>query len=430
MTIEHRQALQSEQALIGALLRDNDAIDEINGLKTQAFSREDHQIIFKNIIESIESGKPVDMIILAEELDRKGELKRVGDLDYIGALVQSACASKNVAVHAKSIDKQWKLRRLKALLDDLSNLTESRYDLDHILESAETELFNLLENEDESMIGTLKDAVCEAVDWIDSEQKGVSTGLRDLDRLIGGLCKGNLIIIAGRPSMGKSTCAVQIAENVARNEPVIVFSLEMTKREIGARFLRFHENRVGKSQAIAHSNNLKILIDDKPAITLSHIRSQCRKMKRKHGLGMIVIDYLQLMQSSGDNRNQEIGAISRGLKAIAKEFDIPVIALSQLSRKVDDRADKKPLMSDLRDSGEIEQDADMILFIYRDEVYHQNSDFKGTAEIIVRKNRNGSIGEITTTFNGQLTRFLDYNGQPILRSVKPAKKAFEYYETN
>lgn len=421
MTTEHSQSIQSEQALIGALLRDNDAVDEINGLKTQAFMREDHQIIFKTIIESIDSNKPVDMILLAEELDRKGELKRVGDLAYIGALVQGACATKNVSVHAKNIDKQWKLRRLKSTLDDLTNLAESRVDVDEILESAETELFTLLESEEDSTIGTLKEAVFEAVDWAESERKGVSTGLRDLDRLVGGLCKSNLIIIAGRPSMGKSTLAVQVAESVACKDPVIVFSLEMPKREIGARFLKYHENRVGKGQAIAHSNDLNLLIDDKPAVTIAHIRSQCRKMKRKHGLGMIVIDYLQLMQGTGDNRNQEIGTISRGLKTIAKEFDIPVIALSQLSRKVDDRADKKPLMSDLRDSGEIEQDADLIIFVYRDEVYFPNTDFKGTAELIVKKNRNGPIGEITTAFNGNLTRFSDYNGQPISRSTKPTR---------
>jgi replicative DNA helicase len=221
--------------------------------------------------------------------------------------------------------------------------------------------------------------------------------------------------------MGKSSLAMQIAEHVSKTDTVAVFSLEMSKREIGTRMLSFHTANVGRSEAVAHLVGLKMHIDDKPAVTVSHVRSQCRKIKRKHGLSMIVIDYLQLMQGDGDNRNQEIGSISRGLKSLAKEFDVPVVALSQLSRKVEERADKRPMMSDLRDSGEIEQDADLIIFIYRDEVYHPETEFKGLAEILIRKNRNGATGDVTTSFNGSVTRFLDYSGKPILRSVQTRK---------
>lgn len=420
---EQSFTIESEQLAIGALLIDNDSFDEIHGLKAEAFCREDHRIIYKTICGFLDYGKPVDLILLAEELSRKGDLQRVGDLAYIGAIVQSCGTSKTIKRHAKAIDKAWKIRRLKSLLAELEILADSRSDIDEITEKAEKELFNILENNEESKIVHVKDAVIEAVEWEDLEVRGVNTGIRDLDRLTNGFSNSDMIIIAARPSMGKTSLAVQIAEHVSLKETVVVFSLEMSRRQIATRQLRFHENRVGKSQAISHLSNLKLFIDDKPSVTVAYIRSQCRKIKRKHGLSMIVVDYLQLMRGEGDNRNQEIGGISRGLKSIAKEFDIPVIALSQLSRKVDERADKRPLNSDLRDSGEIEQDADQILFIYRDEVYNNESDFCGKAEIIVRKNRNGSIGEVMTNFSGELTRFSDYNGPPIARSVKsPAIK--------
>lgn len=427
MTTEHETLIRSEQYVIGSLLIDNDCFDEVEGLKADAFYRQDHAIMFMAISSFLEQGKPVDLILLAEQLDRQGDLKIVGDLTYIGTIIQGVFTTKNVKAHAAKIINQWKLRRLKALFREIDSEVGLRSNVEEILEKAESGMFDLLEGEDESKLSHVKEAVIEAVEWEDSEFKGVQSGLRDLDRLTGGLGKSNMIIIAGRPSMGKSSLAMQIAEHVSKTDMVVIFSLEMSKREIGTRMLKFHQDRVGKSQAIAHLSDLKIHIDDKPAVTIQHIRSQCRKVKRRHGpLSMIVIDYLQLMQGSGDNRTQEIGAISRGLKSIAKEFDIPVVALSQLSRKVDDRTDKRPLMSDLRDSGEIEQDADLILFIYRDDVYDRNSDYKGLAEILIRKNRNGAIGEVTTKFDSNVTRFSDHNGQPILRSVKTNKdRGFE-----
>jgi replicative DNA helicase len=413
--------IESEQTVIGSLLINNECIDRIEGLKAQAFYREDHRIIFKSILSFLDQNKPVDMILLAEELSRKGDLERVGNLAYIGAMVQGVMTTKNVKSHALKVINQWKLRRLKALLADLGEDVESRLPVEEILGKAEAEMFGLLEGSEESSLVTIKQAVIAAVDWEDEDRKCVQTGLRDLDRLTGGFGKSNMIVIAGRPSMGKSALAVQIAEHASHSGHVIIFSLEMSYREIGSRFLYHHKDRVGISQAIAHSGDLNMQIDDRPAITIQYIRSACRKAKRKTGLDMIVIDYLQLMQGAGDNRTQEIGAISRGLKGIAKEFDIPVIVLSQLSRKVEDRADKRPLMSDLRDSGEIEQDADLILLIYREEAYDKETENKGIAEIICRKNRNGATGEVLAKFTGETTRFEDFNGQRILRSVKQSR---------
>jgi len=199
----------------------------------------------------------------------------------------------------------------------------------------------------------------------------------------------------------------------------------MSRRQIAQRMIKHHNSMIGKSQAVSHLYQLKMHTDDRPGINLGHIRSRCRNVKRKHGLSMIVVDYIQLMRGDGDNRNQEIGSITRGLKSIAKEFNVPVVALSQLSRKVDERSDKRPIMSDLRESGEIEQDADVILFIYRDEVYNKDDiDVKGLAEILCRKNRNGSIGDVVTRFTGDTTRFSDFNGQFIHKSVKQ-KRGFE-----
>ena len=260
----------------------------------------------------------------------------------------------------------------------------------------------------------------------ETELKTIKSGLRDLDELTGGFANGNLVIVAARPSMGKSALCMQIAETASKKHSVAIFSLEMTRREIAARMIKYHRSVMHSDDLVNdHLLRLNMQFDETGSVSLGHIRTMCRRIKRKHGLAMVVIDYLQLMTGEGENRNQEIGAISRGLKSIAKEFDIPVIALSQLSRKVDDRSDRRPIMSDLRDSGEIEQDADMILFIYRDEVYNQDSSAKGTAEIICRKNRNGGVGTRRLTFNGVLTRFGNYDGGEIRENAyKRAKEGF------
>ena len=414
----NKTLINSEQAVIGSLLRDNDAFDEINDLDSSVFIRQDHRIIYKKICDFIQNGKPVDLILLAESLESQGDLDKVGGLAYISELVQCVNTTKNIKSHANSIQSAAKLRQISSLLNELSGLVESKTPVEMIAEKTENGLFNLLENKDTEKLAHIGVAVGEAIDWEDRDKTGIQTGLRDFDRLTGGFSAGNLIIVAGRPAMGKSSLCMGIAEHVSNSESTAIFSLEMTKREIATRFLNYHKHTIGKSEAVRHLSNLKLHIDDSAAVTISHIRSQCRKIKRKNGLSMVVVDYIQLMRGDGDNRTQEIGSISRGLKSIAKEFDIPVIALSQLSRKVDDRSDKRPLMSDLRDSGEIEQDADMIIFVYRDEEYDENSTFKGIAELICRKNRNGSTGDVQVKFDGPLIRFSDYNGERVLRVVK------------
>ena len=421
------ELIDYERDLIGAILVDNECFDLID-LKPHNFLINANKLIFEAVVELLSQGKSADIITVAELLDSRGNLDKSGGLSYIGATAQAACATKQTVRHReKSIIDGYKRRKIGALVSTLQGLVESRECVETIAEICQNSIDEIVDNAGDESLAHIGKAVAEAVDWEDQETKGHKTGLRDLDRLIDGVKNSDLIIIAARPSMGKSSLACQIAEHVAHQEHVIVFSLEMPKRQVASRMLKFHESRIGKSQAVAHLHGLKMHVDDTPGVTLGHIRSKCRQIKRQFGLGMIVVDYIQLMRGEGDNRNQEIGSISRGLKGIAKEFDMPVIALSQLNRKVDDRGDKRPVMSDLRESGEIEQDADVILFIYREEMYNAVTEHKGLAEVICRKNRNGATGDIATTFSGETTRFGDYNGNRILRVVNKQERGFDAF---
>jgi replicative DNA helicase len=417
-------SISAEQSLIGCLLIDNTSYDRITDFPAGSFVREDHQVIFRTIRRMLEAGKSVDLILLAEALDSQGELERVGGLQYLGAIVESVGTAKNIGSYAKLVENAAILRKLLAASEEISISCQSKEDPRTVAEAAEKKILSVLD------AGTARDyahiavAVEEAVEWEDKEHQGLSTGLRDLDRLTNGLGNSNLILIAGRPSMGKSALAFQIAESVSKESPAAVFSLEMSRREVAGRMLKYHTHRADRSEAVRHLFGLNMQIDDAPSITVGHIRSRCRRIKRQHGLSLIVVDYIQLMRGDGDNRNQEVGSISRGLKSIAKEFDVPVIALSQLSREVEKRGDKRPVMSDLRESGELEQDADLILFVYRDEVYDDSSEARGTAEILNRKNRNGPIGECRLSFRGEYTRFGNYDGPRIERYVKPVSRGF------
>lgn len=417
-------SVEAEISLLGCLLRDNGAYDRISDFPGNAFVREDHRVIFREIQSMLETGKAVDIILLAEALEARGELERVGGLEYLGTMVQSVNTSANIRHHAKLIHNAAILRNLRASAEEISTACESHQDPREIAEAAEKKILSVLDTSTERDYVHIGLAVAEAVEWEDDERTSLNTGLRDLDSLTGGFGNGNLIIIGARPSMGKSSLAMQIAENVSHEHPAAVFSLEMTRREVAGRMLKYHTNNTNRSEAIRHLHGLNMQIDDTPAVSVGHIRSRCRRIKRQHGLSLIVVDYLQLMRGDGDNRNQEIGSISRGLKSIAKEFDVPVLALSQLSRKVEERSDKRPIMSDLRESGEIEQDADLILFVYRDEVYDENSEARGTAEILCRKNRNGGIGDCRLTFRGEFTRFGNYNGHHIERKVRRVERGF------
>ena len=404
--------INSEHAVIGAILKDNDSFDNID-LKAHEFFIKSHELIFNEAAEMLGNGKVVDVITVAESLDSKGLLQQVGELKYIGEIVASCVTTRNIKHHAAIIRKAYQLRKIKALSAELNQAADDKKTPEEITELAESSLFNLIENNNtESTMAHVFDAAVEAIEHEDSNQKGVMSGMLNFDRFINGFKKSDLIILAARPSMGKTALAGQIAENVAKKDGVIFFSLEMSKRQLASRMINFHSSRTSKSEAIAHLKTLNLHIDDRPAATLQHIRSQCRRIKRKHGLGMIVIDYLQLMRGTGDNRNQEIGSLSRGLKGLAKEFDIPVLVLSQLNRKLEERANKRPIMSDLRESGEIEQDADLILFIYRDEVYNPGSPDAGLAEVICSKYRNGATGPVYQEFDGKNTRFVDTDRKP------------------
>jgi replicative DNA helicase len=418
-------SLESEQSVLGALLRDNGAYDRINNFPVSAFLRDDHRTIYRSMQMMLDAGKSVDLILLAEALDAHGDLERVGGLPYLTSLVQCVNTSANIKYHAKIVQNAAILRNLRASAEEISTACDSKQDPREIAEAAEAKILSVLDTGTERDYVHIGAAVAEAIEWEDSDHTGLKTGLRDLDSLTGGLNNSDLIILAARPAMGKTSLALQIAEHVSKSAPAAVFSLEMSRRQLAGRMLKYHTNMTNRSEAVRHLYGLNMQIDDTPGVTVGHIRSRCRRIKRQHGLSLIVVDYLQLMRGDGDNRNQEIGSISRGLKGMAKEFDVPVIALSQLSRKVEERADKRPVMSDLRESGEIEQDADLILFVYRDEVYDPRSEAAGTAEIISRKNRHGAIGDCRLTFEGQFTRFGDYSGPMIERQEKTAERGFK-----
>lgn len=417
--------IDNEHDLIGAILSDNECFDLVD-IKPHNFLVNANKLIFEATAELLNAGSVADIITVAELLEKQGNLEKVGGLKYIGHVVQNSVATKRtIKTRETAIVKGSQRRKLGALLNTLQGMAEGRDDVEMIADVCQNGIDEIIDNDCEGNFAHIGKAVAEAVDWEDEEFKGLKTGLRDLDRLTDGFKNSDLIIIAARPSMGKSTLSNQIAEHAAHSIHTIIFSLEMAKRQVAHRMLKFHESRIGKAGAVSHLHQLKMHVDDTPAVTLGHIRSKCRQIKRQYGLGMIVVDYIQLMRGDGDNRNQEIGSISRGLKSIAKDFDIPVVALSQLSRKVEERGDKRPIMSDLRESGEIEQDADLILFIYREEVYNKDTDQQGLAEIICRKNRNGAIGDVTTTFDGSVTRFGDFNGDRMSRVVKKQSRGFE-----
>lgn len=411
--------ISSEQSVIGSILVDNNSFDEID-LIPEEFLTESHREIFREIALMLAAGRPVDIILLAESMERKGKLEDVGNLPYLGAIAQSCNTPSTIKSHAEIVRKAYRLRKAKALIVDLDQAIEGKTPIDELTEIAERGLYGLLDSESQHDLAHIGEAVAEAIEFEGKDKNGIKTGLRDLDYLLDGFKKSDLIIVAGRPSMGKSTLSMQIAEHVSKTEPVIIFSLEMPRRQVASRFLRYHETKISKPEAVAHLNRLQLHIVDRSALTVQQIKSQCRRVKRKHGLSMIVVDYLQLMQGTGENRNQEIGSLSRGLKGLAKEFDIPVVLLSQLSRKVEERIDKRPIMSDLRESGEIEQDADVILFIYREEVYQPDTQNKAVAEIICRKHRNGATGTAYALFDGNRSRFFNFDGE--IKHSEPKKR--------
>ncbi|MDO8845190.1 MAG: replicative DNA helicase [Methylicorpusculum sp.] len=434
-------SIQAEQSVLGGLMLDNQTWDSIADKVVESdFYRKDHRLIFKTIERLAEKQEPFDVITLSESLSAIGELTTVGGLAYLGTLAKDTPSAANIVAYAKIVRDKAILRQLIHVGTDISNSafnTEGR-DTAELLENAERQVFHIAEQRQRGQGGftSIKSLLAQAVDKIELlyEQEGsitgASTGFSDFDEMTSGLQPSDLIIVAGRPSMGKTTIAMNMAENVAikGDKPVAVFSMEMPGDSLAMRMMSSlgridqHKVRTGKldddewprlTSAINLLAETKLFIDDTPALTPTEVRSRARRLMREHGqLGLIVLDYLQLMQSpaSGENRVQQISDISRSLKALAKELNVPVIALSQLNRNLEQRPNKRPVMSDLRESGGIEQDADVIVFVYRDEVYNPDSPDKGVAEIIIGKQRNGPIGTVRLTFLGQYTRFENFAG--------------------
>jgi len=434
-------SLEAEQSLLGGLLIDNEALDKVADLvSVKDFYRQDHQIIYQHIHRLIERSQPADIVTVGESLESNSELNTVGGLEYLGLLAESTPTAANIRGYAQIIRERSIMRNLVEVGTDIVDnaLSPQGRDAQQLLDESESKIFQIAEAGKNDRIGftDIKELLPQVAERIDqlfqrdnpSDVTGIPTGYKDLDMMTSGLQPGDLIIIAGRPSMGKTSLALNMCEYVSVDTglPTAVFSMEMASTQLVSRLigsvgkLNQHKMRTGQlddndweklSYALGQLNEAPIFIDEGSALNPYEVRARARRLHKQCGrLGLIVIDYLQLMGSAGstENRATEISEISRSLKALAKELNVPVIALSQLNRSVEQRQDKRPVMSDLRESGAIEQDADVIMFIYRDEVYNPETPDKGIAEIILAKQRNGPVGRVKLTFLGEFTKFENY----------------------
>jgi len=436
-------SIEAEQSILGGLLIDNKAIDRIAGqVSASDFYRNDHQIIFSHISKLIDHNQPADIVTVAESLEQNSELTKVGGVAYLGLIAENTPTSSNISGYAKIVRERSIMRNLVEVGSDIveSAFSPQGKDAQQLLDESESKIFQIADAGTSEKLGfvDIKELLPKAAQRIDDLYQlddpngvtGVPTGYADLDQKTAGLQPGDLIIIAGRPSMGKTSLALNIAEHVGMEAglPVAIFSMEMGAAQLTMRLLGSvgkldqHKMRIGQlededwpklTNALGVLNEAPIFIDEGSALNSYEVRARARRLHRQQGkLGLIVIDYIQLMSSandqSGENRATEVSEISRSLKALAKELNVPVVALSQLNRSVESRPDKRPMMSDLRESGAIEQDADVIMFIYRDEVYNPETAEKGVAEILLSKQRNGPTGVAKLTFLGQYTRFENY----------------------
>ena len=430
-------SLEAEQAVIGAMLMDKDAIltsSEI--ISGEDFYQNVYGIIFEAIVEIYNEGKPVDLITLQTRLKEKDVPSEISSLEFVRDLVTAVPTSANVKYYAEIVAEKAMLRRLIKLNEEIENMCYlGKEPMEAVLEITEKKVFELVQKRNTGDFVPIKQVVLNALDKIEAASKtsgsvtGIPTGFLDLDYKTAGLQPSDLILVAARPSMGKTAFVLNIAQHVAfkANKSVAIFSLEMSKEQLVHRLFALEpqvdaqslrtgnlkendwEKLIESAGIIGRSN---LIIDDTPGISISELRSKCRKFKLEQGLDLIIIDYLQLMTGRvggrSESRQQEISEISRALKGVARELNVPVIALSQLSRAVEQRPDHRPMMSDLRESGAIEQDADVVMFIYRDDYYNKDTELKNVAEIIIAKQRNGAIGTINLTWLPQYTKFANY----------------------
>lgn len=434
-------SIEAEQSVLGGLMLDNSAWDRVGDVvAVDDFYRDDHRRIFRHIARLIEQNRPADVVTVSESIESSEDKDKIGGITYLGQLAQNTPSAHNIRRYAELVRERAVMRKLVTVGNEIADsaLSPAGKEVGQLLDEAETKVFEIAEagnrgREGFKDIHQLLSQVMERVDMLyhrenPSDITGIPTGFHDVDQMTSGLQEGDLVVVAGRPSMGKTALALNMGEHVAVETrlPVAVFSMEMGGTQLATRMLGSigrldqHKLRTGRlsdedwnklTNAVGKLHDAPIHIDETAALNALELRARARRLHRQYGkLGLIIVDYLQLMSAStqGENRATEISEISRSLKALAKELQVPVVALSQLNRSLEQRPNKRPVMSDLRESGAIEQDADLILFIYRDEVYNPDSPDKGRAEIIIGKQRNGPIGTVNLTFLGQYTRFESY----------------------
>nr|WP_242520462.1 replicative DNA helicase [Halobacillus kuroshimensis] len=440
--------IEAEQAVLGAIFLEPEAMSTAaENLLPEDFYRASHQRIFEVMLTLADRGEPIDLVTVTTALSNNKVLEEVGGVSYLTDIANSVPTAANVGYYTNIVGEKSTLR---SLIRTATNIVTTGYseeeEIDDVLNSAEKDILEVSQRKNSSAFKSIKDVLIDVYDNIeqlhmnDGSTTGIPTGYRDLDHITSGFQRNDLIIIAARPSMGKTAFALNIAQNVAvhTDENVAIFSLEMGADQLVSRMLCAEGNidaqrlRTGSletedwnklTMAMGSLSNAGIYIDDTPGVRVSEIRSKCRRLKQEHGLGMILIDYLQLIQGSAnskENRQQEVSEISRSLKGLARELNVPLIALSQLSRGVESRQDKRPMMSDLRESGSIEQDADIVGFLYRDDYYDKESESQNIIEIIIAKQRNGPVGNVELAFVKEYNKFVDLDHRYTDADIPPA----------
>ncbi|MCI8655197.1 MAG: replicative DNA helicase [Clostridia bacterium] len=427
--------IEAEQAVLGSMLTDKDAVIEaVETLKVDAFYREDNKVIYQAILNLYNKSEPIDIITLKDELESMNKFEQIGGFEYLANLPDKVPTTANVQKYIKIVEEKYILRNLIKTANEIIELGYSpTEEVEDIMDAAERRIFDIMQSKNQKGYSPIKDVLVESFTRLEElynrkqHVTGVPTGFVELDYKTAGLHGSELILVAARPAMGKTAFALNIVSNAALkgNVPVVVFSLEMSKDQLVNRILcseamvDSNKVRTGKVEeedwvklagAIGPLSEAEIYIDDTPGVTVMDIRTKCRKLKMEKDIGLVVIDYLQLVQGSnrrGGSREQEISEISRSLKMLAKEINVPIIALSQLSRAVEQRPEHRPMLSDLRESGAIEQDADIVMFLYRDDYYNKESDEKDIAEVIIAKQRGGSTGTIKLLWMGNYTKFVN-----------------------